>query len=362
MDKSTFSSPALGKRVFSLDAFRGFIMFSMLLHTFGLEKLSGYPVIGFIYTQLNHASWRGFHFEDLILPTFLFIIGVSMGLSDIKRRERGESGKSRLSHAAKRAVLLFVFGFLLSWISAGKPTFGPGVLQVLALSYFCAFLFVDKSIKFQFGIFAALLFIYWFFIFIIPVPEAGRNSYVVYKNLVYFIDDRITGAASRWGYLYTIITSIAVVMYGSIIAKFLVRRKSDNQFMKILAIFAVAGILSGLLLNPFIPIIKRMFTSSYTLFTCGLASLIFLGLYWLIDVRGISKWSFPLIVIGMNSIFIYLLHNLLQGWFMETSGIFINPLEVIIGAWIHPLNNFVSLFLQWLICLWLYRRKIFFKI
>ena len=362
MDKSVFSSSTLGKRLISLDVFRGFIMLSMLLHTFGLKELSGNPVIGFIYTQLNHASWRGFHFEDLILPTFLFIIGVSMGLSDMKRRERGESGKSKLSHAAKRAALLFAFGFFLSWISAGKPTFGPGVLQVLAFSYFGAFLFVGKSIRYQFGIFAFLLFIYWFFIYIIPVPEAGRNSYVVYKNLVYFIDDKITGAASRWGYLYTIITSIAVVIYGSIIAKLFVKRKSDNQFMKILAIFAVAGILSGLLLNPFIPIIKRMFTSSYTLFTCGLASLIFLGLYWLIEVRGISKWSFPLIVIGMNSIFIYMLHNLLQGWFMETSGVFINPLEGLIGAWINPLKNSVSLLMQWFICLWLYQRKIFFKI
>ncbi|MFB0552833.1 MAG: hypothetical protein ACETWQ_05905, partial [Phycisphaerae bacterium] len=83
---------------------------------------------------------------------------------------------------------------------------------------------------------------------------------------------------------------------------------------------------------------------------------------WLIEVRSISKWSFPLIVIGMNSIFIYLLHNLLQGWFMETSGVFINPLEGFIGAWINPLKYSVSLLVQWLVCFWLYQRKIFFKI
>jgi len=278
-----------------------------------------------------------------------------MGLSNAKRRESGEAYKSRLTHAAKRAIILFCFGFFLSWISAGKTHFVPGVLQVLAFSYFGGFLFLGKSIKFQSGVFAALLFIYWFFIFMIPIPEAGRNSYVVYKNLVYFIDDIVTRTASRWEYLYTIITSIAVVVYGSIIGKFLVNRKSDKQFINTLAILGIVGIISGLALNPFIPIIKRMFTSSYTLFTCGLVSLIFLVFYWLIDVRNISKWSLQLIVIGMNSIFIYMLHNLLNKWFID-------PLGIYIGAWVSPVKNFVSFLVQWLVCYWFYRRKIFFKL
>jgi heparan-alpha-glucosaminide N-acetyltransferase len=352
-------------RVKSVDVMRGFVMLSMMMHTFGLKDLAekaDNPVIGFIFNQLNHAPWRGFHLEDLILPSFLFIIGISMGLSDLKRTARGESHKTRLGHAAKRSALLFLFGFLLSWISAGKPTFGPGVLQVLALSYFGAFLFIGKSIKYQFGVFAALLFVYWFFIFIVPIPEAGRNSYELFKNLVYFIDDKVTGAASRWGYLYTVITSIAVVVYGTIVAKLYTARKSDTHLLKTLAILALVGVISGLALNPFIPIIKRMFTPSYTLLTCGLATASFIAVYWLIDMRGTSKWSFPFLVIGMNSICIYIIHLLLNRWFLETAGVFINPLEAIIGSWVHPLTYAVSLSAQWLICLWLYRRKIFIKL
>ena len=349
-------------RVKSVDVMRGFVMLSMMMHTFGLKELADKPVIGFIYNQLNHASWQGFHLEDLIFPSFLFIIGVSMGLSDLKRIDRGESYKTRLGHAAKRSALLFLFGFLLSWIQAGKPTFGPGVLQVLALSYIGGFLFVGKSIKYQISVFWALLFIYWFFIFVIPVPEAGRNSYVVFKNLVYLIDDKVTGAASRWGYLYTVITSIAVVVYGSIAAKLYAIRKSDKIFIKMLALVAFSFILSGLLLNPFIPIIKRMFTPSYTLLTCGLATASLIAVYWLIDMRGISKWSFPFLVIGMNSICIYIIHMLLNDWFLDTAGVFINPMEGIIGGWIQPLTYAASLFAQWLICYWLYRRKIFVKI
>ncbi len=350
-----------GQRISSLDAFRGFIMFSMLLHTFGLKELSHLPVIGFIFNQLNHAPWVGFHFEDIILPLFLFIIGAAMALSDVKRRQRGETVITRLKHAAKRAVILFSMGFFLSWISAGKPYFGPGVLQVLAFSYFVGFLFIGMSIRVQFGVFAVLLFVYWFFIYIIPIPEAGRNSYIVFNNLVYYIDNTITGSTTRWGYLYTIITSTAVVIYGSIIGKLLINRASDRQFMKILGFLGITGIVCGLALHPVIPIIKRMFTSSYTLFTCGLISLIFLVFYWIIDVKGYSKWSFPFIVFGMNSIFVYILNGLFRGFLLETAGIFIQPCAAFIGAWIYPAKHGVRILVEWLVCLWLYRRKIFFK-
>ena len=346
-----------GKRVRSLDAFRGFVMFSMLIHTFGLKELSDRPVVGFIYNQLTHAPWRGFHFEDLILPWFLFIIGVAMSLSENRRKKENEP--KRWSNAVKRALILFFLGFSLSWIAAGKPYFGPGVLQVLGISYFGAYLFAGKNIRFQWMVFAGLLFIYWFFIFILPVPEAGRNSYVLFKNLVYLIDNKITGSTTRWGYLYTLITSIAVIIYGSIIGKLLIKRKSDKHFVKTLAILGVSGIIIGMALNPVIPIIKRMFTSSYVLLTCGLITLLLLLFYWLIDVRGISKWSFPFIVFGMNSIFVYMLHGLLGKWFLQTGGVFTGHFEPVIGLWTEPLNHFVRLTIEWLICLWLFRKNIF---
>jgi predicted acyltransferase len=184
----------------------------------------------------------------------------------------------------------------------------------------------------------------------------------VYKNLVYFIDNRLTGSTSRWGYLYTIITSIAVIIYGSIISKLLMNRTSHRQFMKTLALLGAIGVISGLALHPVIPIIKRMFTSSYTLFTCGLMTFILLLFYWLIDVRGYRRWSFPFVVFGMNSIFVYMLNGLFREWLLGTSGIFIEPLGVIIGVWVFPLEHTVRLLAEWLTCFWLYRRKIFIKI
>ncbi|MFC1608449.1 acyltransferase family protein [Candidatus Latescibacterota bacterium] len=355
-------SPLSNRRIASLDAFRGFIMFSMLLHTFGLSKLSHVPVVGFIYSQLRHVPWVGFHFEDIILPSFLFIIGVSMELSESARIQRGDAPEVRFGHAMKRVGTLFGLGFLLSWISAGKPTIGPGVLQVLALSYFFGYMVVRRSLPVRFAVAVGLLFFYWFFIYVIPVPGAGRNSYVVYKNLVYFIDNTITGSTSRWGYLYTIITSVAVIIYGSIVANLLRTRTSNRRFMSILALFGIVGIVNGLVLHPVIPIIKRMFTSSYTLFACGLISILYLGFFWLMEEKNLRKWSFPFIVIGMNSIFIYMLNGLFRRWLVTTAGVFINPLEPVIGAWIYPACEFARIAALWLVCFWLYRRKIFFKI
>ncbi|MDP2984739.1 MAG: hypothetical protein Q8O92_15580 [Candidatus Latescibacter sp.] len=362
MNNTPPSSPGLTQRVVSLDAFRGFIMLSMLMGTLGLEKLSGYPVLGFLYTQLNHVPWVGFHFEDIILPTFLFIIGVSMAISDEKRRQKGHSYRQRFLHAFERSIVLFALGFLLSWLSSGKPYWGAGVLQVLALCYFGGFFFLGLSVRAKFAVFGALLFIYWFFIFIIPVYDVGSNSYEVFKNLVYYIDDVVTGKATRWGYLYPTITSIGVVVYGSIIGNLLLNRTDNSRSMKTLAILGVIGVIAGLTLHPFMPIIKRMFTSSYTLFTCGLATLLLLGFYWLIDVKKYSKWSFLFIVIGMNSIFIYMLNGFFSKWLMDTGGILMGPVAGYMDVWINPAKNVFRLVVEWLVCLWLFRKNIFFKL
>jgi heparan-alpha-glucosaminide N-acetyltransferase len=348
-------------RVVSLDAFRGFVMFSMLLGTLGLEHVSEYPAAEFILTQLSHADWVGFHFEDIILPAFLFIIGISMGISDFRRREQGESFSIRFGHAAKRALTLFFLGFILSWIGAKKPYFGPGVLQVLALSYFLAYLFINLGIKYRFSVFAGLLFIYWFFVFIIPIQDAGRNSYELFKNIVYLIDNRLTGSTTRWGYLYPTLTQAAVVVYGSIIGGILA--SGDKRlFIRTLAIAGVTGILIGLSMQPAVPVIKRMFTPSYTLLTCGISSLFLLAIYWFIDLKGHKKWSFFFIVFGMNSIFVYLLNGFLGKWLMDTGGIFLNYFSWIAAEWVFPLENVFRLVTEWGICIWLYKRKIFLKI
>lgn len=362
MNAASASGTGSVERVRSLDVFRGMTMLSMLAGTLGLKELSHIPAVGFVYTQLTHAPWRGFHFEDAILPAFLFIIGVSLALSNYKRRMRGESSRLRSMHMLKRAAALFALGFLLSWISAGRPYSGAGVLQVLALSYLGAAVVAGQSGTVRWVAFWGLLFVYWLFIFIIPVPGAGRNSYVLFENLVYWIDDIVTGNATRWGYLYPLITSTAVVVFGAIAGSRLAQGTSREGFMRTLAIWGAGGIVLGLALHPSTPIIKRMFTPSYTLLTCGISCLAFLILYWIVDVRGHRAWSFPFIVVGANSIFVYMLNGLLGGWLTQTAGILLVPAAGMLGAWVAPMQEVMRLAVEWLVCLWLYRRGIFFKL
>lgn len=164
------------------------------------------------------------------------------------------------------------------------------MLQVLALCYFLGFLFVGMSIPFRFGVFAVLLFVYWLFIFLVPVYDVGRNSYVLFKNLVYLIDNTLVGSTTRWGYLYPTLTSVAVVVYGSIIGTLLAER-DNRRFIRTLAVCGIIGILAGLAFHPFIPIIKRMFTPSYTLLTCGITSLLFLAFYWIDRNQQNQDWN-----------------------------------------------------------------------
>jgi len=350
------------ERLLSLDIYRGITMLAMMLHTFGLKELAHIPIVGVIFSQLNHAEWVGFHAEDFILPSFLFIMGFSLALSNTFRRMRGDAWAVRFRHVLKRSVQLFLFGFFLSWYSAGRPVTGPGVLQVLALSYLIGFFFCDLRLKTRFMVFVALLFIHWFFIYIVPVYDVGQNSYVIYKNIVYLIDETLTNSPSRWGYIYTVITSAAVVLFGSIVSDMYRHRSSDLKFIKALAVIGVVFIITGLAISPVNPIIKRMFTSSYTLMTSGLCAAFFVVLFYLVDVIKLRGWALPFVVVGMNSIFIYIVHNLLRSWLLNTAGIFINPLGAFIGAWIEPIKHTVSLAAQWLLCLWLYRRKIYFRL
>ncbi len=359
---STVLSVDPDKRLLSLDIYRGMTMLAMMLHTFGLKRLADLPVTSTIYRQLNHADWVGFHFEDFILPSFLFIMGFSLALSSERRMENG-AGKGELYlQVFKRSAVLFLFGFFLSWYEAGRMITGPGVLQLLALSYFIAALFSGLSIRGRVIVFWVLVLLHWFFIAVIPVYDVGRNSYVIYKNLVYLIDETLTNSPSRWGYIYTLLTSSAVVVFGSIAGSTYRRRESDGAFMKFLAVSGGLLVFVGLMQQPLNPIIKRMFTTSYTLLTCGMASLVLLALYYIADIRRIRGWELVFVVVGMNSIFIYIVHNLLRFWLLDSLGIFIDPLESAVGAWVDPLKHGLALAAQWLLCYWLYKQRIFFRL
>lgn len=347
-------------RVLAIDAFRGFVMLSMLLRDFNLRKFEHTPILGTIYTQLCHVKWQGFHFEDYILPAFLFIIGMAIPLSDDKRRAMGESGGRRLYHAFTRTIFLFAIGMIINCILRNQVIYSVGVLQILAVSYIGGYLIARLSLRWQVFAFVFLVFMYWLIIFLF-----GHNSYMERNNLVWYIDMKLIDPSlvSVWGYYYTLITSTAMVVFGAIIGRMLINRKSAGRFMLWLLLLGVIGVLSGVALDPWVPIIKRMITSSYTLLTMGLCCLSMLVFYCLIDVLGFRRWAFVFMVIGANSIFIYVIDLTLHAWLIQKAGIFVEYYFARgIGAYTAPLSALVVLTFEFCLCLWLYRRKLYIRI
>ncbi len=164
------------------------------------------------------------------------------------------------------------------------------------------------------------------------------------------------------GYLYPTLTEQPWWSRAPSPGSSLAERRSDSEFARKLAIAGAAGVAIGLRSIRFIPIIKRMFTPSYTVFTCGLASLLLLAFYYTIDIRGWKKWSGFFTVFGMNSIFIYLLNGLLSRWLIDTAGILIGPAAPWIGDWMLRFQHFMRLAAEWYVCVWLFKRGIFFKL
>jgi predicted acyltransferase len=145
-------------------------------------------------------------------------------------------------------------------------------------------------------------------------------------------------------------------------AGLLVRRSSAHaQRIRTLALCAAACFVLGLALEPFNPMVKRLWTASFTFFSTGWVLVMLLAFYWIVEVRGIKRWTFPFIVLGTNSIFIYSFSQVLHGWLNHGIGVFTRNFGFLGPAGAIP-QNLLTLAAMWSMCYWLYRRRIFFKI
>lgn len=186
-----------------------------------------------------------------------------------------------------------------------------------------------------------------------PWSQAGNIGAVIDKAVLGY---------NYSGYYTTInfIGNAATILFGCWVGMAILGRQSHGYKLKLLAAASAAGFVLGLALQPIVPMIKRLWTPSFALYSAGWVILMLLAFYWLIEVKGYRKWAFPLVVVGMNSIFIYSLSQLLRGWILRGVGGltyefgFLGPLGAI------P-QNILVLCIMWYACYWLYRHKIFFR-
>ncbi len=299
------------QRLISLDVLRGITIAAMIL----VNDPGSWE---FVYPPLLHASWHGCTPTDLVFPFFLFMVGIAITLALGKRLSNPSSGLIR--KILVRALILFLLGMFLN----GFPYYDfstiriPGVLQRIALVYLvCSVIFVYTDWVNQFRWAVGLLVLYWFLLNFVPVPGVGHPNLEPETNLGAWLDHlllrgHLWSQSKVWdpeGLLSTlpaISTGLSGVLVGHLI------RSSQPNLDKVVWLFiAGAGcIFTGLLWDLSFPINKALWTSSYVLYTSGIAMQCLAFCYWFIDVLGYKSWTTPWVAFGSNAITAYVLSGL----------------------------------------------------
>lgn len=354
-------------RILSIDFFRGFTMFMLVTGIAGLfsgmiEEGKGGAVIASIGKQLEHAEWNGLYAWDLIQPFFMFIVGVAMPFSLSKRLARGDSWKKAFYHALTRSFWLLVLGFMLG---AGEKSFSlTNVLAQLSFTYIIAFMLMHKHIKWQLLVSFAmillsdLLYRFW------PV-EGFNQPFTPDHNFGSWIDIAITGKLSSGHWVaFNAIPTTAHTIWGVVVGLLLMKDWSQRRKILTLLIIGFTGIVIGYAMDPVIPIIKRICTSSFVIVSGGWCLVAMAFSYWLIDVMNFRKLAMFFAIVGMNPIFIYLFSNLGGKHLLESMA---KPFTSRLFCWtndmiINMITIIVVAAMVWYICYFLYKRKVFIKI
>ena len=363
-------------RLVSLDALRGFTMFWILgggalfaaLRKFGLSEPAH-----FFADQLEHVKWEGFHFEDVIFPTFVFIVGVSLVFSLSKAVEHDGRGWA-MRRVVRRAVVLYALGlFYYGGLSNGvEGVRWVGVLQRIAFAYLTAgLLFLVLKPRELVMVCVAILVGYWALLALVPVPGAGPGNFAERMNLSDYLDRlylpgrRLSGDHDPEGLLSNL-PAIATCLLGVFAGLWLQKpatrvSKSAGLIAAGLALLALAWVWSG-----WLPVVKKLWTSTYVLEAGGWSALLLGVFHWAIDERGWQHWAQPFVWIGMNPITLYLIAsfaNLTQLAARVTGGDF----QKVLSAYLHPgtgelVTALAGMLLYVLLARFLYHRGIFLRV
>jgi predicted acyltransferase len=363
-------APASSQRLSSVDALRGFDMFWIMGGgPFVMEffKLFRNPLPPWLDRQFDHVPWEGFVGWDLIMPLFLFIVGVALPFSIGKRLELGHTRGQIYRKVASRVVILWILGMVaqghLLLFDSHNLQFYSNTLQSIAAGYLISSIaLVELEVRGQAVLAAALMVIYWLVLKFVPVPGHLAGILTPDVNLAIWIDKLLLGRFQD-GTPYTwILSSLgfgATVLMGVLAGQLLRSSLSAQRKAQWLAASGVACLLGGWLWSFAIPIIKHIWTSSMILWSGGWCLLLLALFYWVIDVKGYRRWAFFFIVIGMNAIVAYM--SDLLPW-PQISAIFFGGLAKHLGIFGPVLLTFGALGILWLALYYMYRNRTFIRI
>ena len=351
------------KRLSSLDAFRGWTMFWIVggsALVAGLQALNANRVINALVYELNHSDWQGLRFYDLIWPSFMLMTGMSLPFSYAKR-SLTQTHRQILMRVLRRFLVLFLLGSLRESIHFNRPYLIElsSALQPIAVAYLVAFLMVRRSWRFQAAVGAGILVFYALLLAFVPAPGVPAGSYDRNANLVLWTDLVTVGRVlpEHWGTVICTLPTISTTIVGMLLGELLMTNRSTASKMKTIGLVGLSGVVLGWALNPVIPIVMKIWTTSYGLASAGFACLMFLVFYWLVDVRGYRKLALPFLVIGMNAVAIYMSESIIP-W-SNIVAIFTHSLAGTLGSFTPLFHAIAVLTIEWLVLYWMYKRKIF---
>jgi predicted acyltransferase len=406
------SKPAAGTkpaRLVSLDAYRGFIMLAMASGGFYLSRvvkdgnLQDQPLWRFLAYQTDHVEWTGCAFWDLIQPSFMFMVGVAIPYSYAARKVKGDSEAQVWFHTVLRAILLVALGVFLASNSSNHTQTNflfTNVLAQIGLGYCFVYALHGRGLRVQGIALAVILVGYWFF-FALFTPMDGDIGQLGIAP-AWEAQHWMTGFAAHWnknvnaaawfdqwflnlfpranehvfergGYqTLNFVPSMATMVLGLMAGELLRGERSKRDKFVLLCLAGLFCLGLGLLLDATIcPSVKRIWTPSWAIFSSGWTFLMLAGFFGIIDIWGYQRWAFALVIVGMNSIAVYMMAQMLKPWTSDTLRRHLGQ-HLFEGSyfgvrWFDPVFEPVAksaafLIVIWLASLWMYRQKIFVKI
>lgn len=386
------------KRNVAVDAYRGLVMLLMMGEVLNFAGIHhAYPGSLFwrvlAYNQ-THVEWAGLGLHDMIQPSFTFLVGAALPYSIQSRIRKGQSFGKLLAHTLSRSLVLVALGIFLRSTDSTQTYFTfEDTLTQIGLGYTFAFLLAFCRPRWQWTAFAAILFGYWLAWALYPAPGSNFDYFAV--GVPPDWHHNFTGFASHWnknsnlgqafdvwflnlfprtspftfnegGYLtLSFIPTLGTMLLGLMAGEWFRSAAPKIPIRR----FLLAGFIlffAGLLLNftGVCPIVKRVWTPSWTLFSGGICFFLLAAFSWIIDVKNHARWAFPLVVVGMNSIAAYLIAHLWEHFIISSLHIHLGyRVFQVFGSGLEPLLlGTVVMLIYWLVLYWMYRHKIFLRI
>jgi predicted acyltransferase len=387
------------QRIASVDVYRGFVMLLMMAEILSFRRVAAQlPESGFwqfLSFHQDHVAWTGCSLHDLIQPSFSFLVGVALPFSLASRQARGATFGPLFRHALVRALILIVLGIFLRSMHREQTYFTfEDTLTQIGLGYGFLFVLGFGSVRVQLGALLLILVGYWAAFALYPLPGAAFDYAVAgitpdwghhlggfaahwnkNTNLAWAFDQWFLNLFPRekpflfneGGYAtLSFIPTLATMILGLLAGNILKSARPQASKVKSFVIAGLVLIILGLLchytgLNP---IVKRIWTPAWVLFSGGCCFLLLAVFYGLVDGAGYRKWAFPLLVIGMNSIAAYVLADGFAGFISNSFYIHLGKdFDQVLGpAYASLIKGGLVLLVEWYILYWMYRRKLFLRI